>query len=126
MHGVLWQVYGSIFVLDASNDLRMLEVANEFQKVVKDARLNGKPMLVVANKRDLSFDLPMNAILSVLGPINSTYQAFIECNCSLLVICTYVMTLNQVLKIFDLICNSFASNVIICQKNIECRWFYLI
>ncbi len=100
LHGVLWQVYGSIFVLDASNDLRMLEVANEFKKVVKDAHLNGKPMLVVANKRDLSFDLPTtNAFLGVLGPINSTYQAFIECNCSLLVICTYVMTLNQALKI---------------------------
>ncbi|CAN5955260.1 unnamed protein product [Sphagnum jensenii] len=78
------EVYGSIFVLDASNDLRMLEVANEFKKVVKDAHLNGKPMLVVANKRDLSFDLPTSAILGVLGPINSTYQAFIECNCSLL------------------------------------------
>ncbi|KAH8947346.1 hypothetical protein BDL97_11G036100, partial [Sphagnum fallax] len=78
------EVYGSIFVLDASNDLRMLEVANEFKKVVKDARLNGKPMLVIANKRDLSFNLPTNAILGVLGPINSTYQAFIECNCSLL------------------------------------------
>jgi hypothetical protein len=76
----------------------MLEVANEFKKVVKDARLNGKPMLMVANKRDLSFNLPMNAILGVLGPINSTYQAFIECNCSLLVICTYVMTLNEALK----------------------------
>lgn len=94
----MWQVYGSIFVLDASNDLRMLEVANEFKKVVKDAHLNGKPMLVVANKRDLSLDLPTSAILGVLGPINSTYQAFIECNCSLLVICTYVMTLNQALK----------------------------
>ncbi len=97
--GVLCQVHGSIFVLDASNDLRMLEVANEFKKVVKDAYLNGKPMLVVANKRDLSFDLPTtNAFLGVLGPINSTYQAFIECNCSLLVICTYIMTLNQALK----------------------------
>jgi hypothetical protein len=94
----------------------MLEVANEFQKVVKDAHLNGKPMLVVANKRDLSFDLPTNAFLDVLGPINSTYQAFIECNCSLLVICTNIMTLNRAFEIFDLICNSFANNVITCPK----------
>ena len=49
---LLPQTHGIIFVLDASNQDRMDEAKEVLLNTLKDERMRGKPLLLLANKQD--------------------------------------------------------------------------
>ena len=54
----IWKQYyedanGVICVLDAADDRRMMEVKEVIQEILSTPELKGKPLLILANKRDI-------------------------------------------------------------------------
>ncbi|XP_062511415.1 ADP-ribosylation factor-like protein 13B [Corticium candelabrum] len=47
------EVHGIVFVIDASDAQRIGEARDVLEEVVKDARMGGKPVLLLANKNDV-------------------------------------------------------------------------
>eukprot|EP00276_Gloeochaete_wittrockiana_P003962 CAMPEP_0184650536 /NCGR_PEP_ID=MMETSP0308-20130426/8072_1 /TAXON_ID=38269 /ORGANISM="Gloeochaete witrockiana, Strain SAG 46.84" /LENGTH=327 /DNA_ID=CAMNT_0027084127 /DNA_START=245 /DNA_END=1228 /DNA_ORIENTATION=- len=47
------EVHGAVFVIDAGDRTRLSEAKTALLEALKDSRLNGKPILIFANKQDL-------------------------------------------------------------------------
>ncbi|KAI9222358.1 putative ADP ribosylation factor 3 [Blastocladiella britannica] len=56
-----------IFVIDSSDKRRLEEAGIEFKQLVEEEKLNNVPVLVFANKQDLSNALPPDEIASCLN-----------------------------------------------------------
>eukprot|EP00696_Hemimastix_kukwesjijk_P018363 gnl/Hemi2/7226_TR2456_c0_g1_i1.p1 gnl/Hemi2/7226_TR2456_c0_g1~~gnl/Hemi2/7226_TR2456_c0_g1_i1.p1 ORF type:complete len:205 (-),score=60.24 gnl/Hemi2/7226_TR2456_c0_g1_i1:182-736(-) len=68
----LWRHYFSntdalIFVVDSSDTERIKEAGEELQGIMHDSLMQGKPVLVLANKQDLPGALDCSAMAQALG-----------------------------------------------------------
>ena len=72
---------GVIFVIDGADENRIWEASIELKNAMKHPCLVGKPFLIVANKLNLNTTLKYEELMSVLGPFETTTQAFIYSDC---------------------------------------------
>lgn len=70
--GDLWggasdAVSGVVFVVDSADTARLSEAREELHKLINEPRLQGTPMLVLANKMDLRGATSIDELATVLG-----------------------------------------------------------
>ena len=61
------EVYGAIFVVDAADGTRIEEARNALHEAFSDCRIQGKPLLVFANKQDKEGAMPASEVVEKLG-----------------------------------------------------------
>jgi GTPase SAR1 family protein len=64
------EVYGVIYVVDATDEGRLEESKAAFFESIDDSRVSGKPILVVANKQDLPTALSAEEVAKRLGLVD--------------------------------------------------------
>ncbi|KAG0569145.1 hypothetical protein KC19_6G068200, partial [Ceratodon purpureus] len=77
------EAYGVIFVVDGADENRIWEASVELKNAMKHPRLLRKPFLIVANKLNMNTALRYEELMGVLGPFDTSNQAFIYSDCRL-------------------------------------------
>lgn len=56
-----------IYVIDCSDRRRLIETGNEFAELIADEKLDNVPILIFANKQDLSNTMKVSEIAETIG-----------------------------------------------------------
>lgn len=68
-NGLLYPLILQVYVIDCSDRKRLLETGNELNELLIDEKLDQVPLLVFANKQDLSNVIKASEIAETIGLI---------------------------------------------------------